>query len=73
MLSDLITVAIDEAFNEEYEQFDIIDKEWTEWFSNGEKRVEVTYKSGGDSKVGKVVELGIYGLKMVTKNYHSHM
>ena len=53
MLSDLITVAIDEAFNEEYEQFDIIDKEWTEWFSNGEKRVEVTYKSGGDSKVGK--------------------
>ena len=53
MLSDLITVAIDGAFNEEYEQFDIMDKEWTEWFSNGEKRVEVIYKSGGDSKIGK--------------------
>ena len=37
------------------------------------KRVEVAYKSGGDSKVIRVVELGIYGLKMVTKNYHSPM
>ena len=37
--------------------FDVIDKEWTEWFSNGEKRVEVAYKSGGDSKVGKGLSL----------------
>ena len=67
---DLITV-VDEAFNEEYEQFDIIDKEWTMVFKW--RKVEVTYKSEVILKLVKVVELGIYGLKMVTKNYHSHM
>ena len=33
--------------------YDTMDKEWTEWYSNGEKRVEVSYEAGGDNSVGK--------------------
>ena len=33
--------------------YDTMDKEWTEWYSNGEKRVEVSYEAEGDNNVGK--------------------
>ena len=48
-----MTVSAGKNYNPQNDQYDSIDKEWTEWYSNGEKRVEVIYESGGDSKVGK--------------------
>ena len=53
LLSNLIAVSALNDFDPKKDQYDIIDREWTEWYSNGEKRVQVIYESGGEDKLGK--------------------